>query len=116
MRAPILDTTALFGRRHLHPCFNLNDLERMNDSSLFNDEQRTIGSRPPLGEDLLPPVEQPSARFIIQLFVVPALIVVMIVARLAGVQLACAKHGAGAGAADSGYRTRAERSPLAAGP
>jgi len=32
-----------------------------------------------LGEDLLPPVEQPSARFIMQLFVVPALIVLIIV-------------------------------------
>ena len=51
----------------------------MNDSSLIGDEHRTIESRPPLGEDLLPPVEQPSARFIIQLFVVPALIVLMIV-------------------------------------
>jgi HEAT repeat protein len=35
--------------------------------------------RPPLGEELLPPVEQPSAKFIIQLFVVPALIVMGIV-------------------------------------
>jgi HEAT repeat protein len=52
----------------------------MNDSSLFSNEHRTIESRPPLGEDLLPPVEQPSARFIIQLFVVPALIVLLIVA------------------------------------
>jgi hypothetical protein len=32
-----------------------------------------------LGEDLLPPVEKPSARFIMQLFVVPALIVLVIV-------------------------------------
>jgi HEAT repeat protein len=32
-----------------------------------------------LGQDLLPPVEQPSARFIVQLFVVPALIVIAIV-------------------------------------
>jgi hypothetical protein len=52
----------------------------MNDSNLFGDENRKIESRPPLGEDLLPPVEQPSARFIIQLFVVPALIVLLIVA------------------------------------
>src|SRR6186997_348175 len=52
----------------------------MSDSSLFSSEPQKIQSRPPLGEDLLPPVEQPSARFIIQLFVVPALIVVMIVA------------------------------------
>jgi hypothetical protein len=34
---------------------------------------------PPSGEDLLPPVEPPSAGFIIQLFVVPALIVLVIV-------------------------------------
>jgi hypothetical protein len=52
----------------------------MNDSSLFSNEHRTLESRPPLGEELLPPVEQPSARFIIQLFVVPALIVMLIVA------------------------------------
>jgi hypothetical protein len=52
----------------------------MNDSSLFSNEPPKIESRPPLGEDLLPPVEQPSARFIIQLFVVPALIVALIVA------------------------------------
>ena len=55
----------------------------MNDSRSSNDD-RTVGSRPPLGEELLPPVEQPSARFIIQLFVVPALIVVMIVAAWLG--------------------------------
>jgi HEAT repeat protein len=52
----------------------------MNDSSLFPNQPQKIESRPPLGEDLLPPVEQPSARFIIQLFVVPALIVMLIVA------------------------------------
>ena len=52
----------------------------MNDSSLFRDEYSTGLPRPPAGEDLLPPVEQPSARFIIQLFVVPALIVMLIVA------------------------------------
>jgi hypothetical protein len=51
----------------------------MSDSNLFGDEHRKMESRPPLGEDLLPPVEQPSARFIIQLFVVPALIVLLIV-------------------------------------
>jgi HEAT repeat protein len=34
---------------------------------------------PPAGEDLLPPVQPPSAGFIIQLFVVPALIVLVIV-------------------------------------
>ena len=33
----------------------------------------------PAGDDLLPPVEPPSAGFIIQLFVVPALIVLVIV-------------------------------------
>jgi HEAT repeat protein len=36
-------------------------------------------SQVPAGEDLLPPVEPPSAGFIIQLFVVPALIVLVIV-------------------------------------
>jgi HEAT repeat protein len=36
-------------------------------------------SRPQMVDDLLPPVEPPSARFIIQLFVVPALIVLAIV-------------------------------------
>src|SRR4051812_36885019 len=51
----------------------------MNDSSLFRDEPAKYEARPPLGEELLPPVEQPSARFIVQLFVVPALIVVLIV-------------------------------------
>jgi len=52
----------------------------MNDVSQFRDDDRKIESRPPLGEDLLPPVEEPSARFIVQLFVVPALIVLLIVA------------------------------------
>src|SRR5215475_12917195 len=52
----------------------------MNDSSLFSNEPQKIQPKPPLGEELLPPVEQPSARFIIQLFVVPALIVILIVA------------------------------------
>lgn len=51
----------------------------MNDSRTFRDEQLGGPSRPPLGEELLPPVEQPSAKFIIQLFVVPALIVMAIV-------------------------------------
>jgi hypothetical protein len=37
-------------------------------------------ARVPAGDDLLPPVEPPSAGFIIQLFVVPALIVMVIVA------------------------------------
>ncbi len=52
----------------------------MNDPSTISDELRGGPLRPPLGEELLPPVEQPSARFIIQLFVVPALIVMGIVA------------------------------------
>ncbi len=52
----------------------------MDDSSLFPTQKSTFESRPPLGQDLLPPVEEPSARFIIQLFVVPALIVMLIVA------------------------------------
>jgi HEAT repeat protein len=51
----------------------------MNDSRSFRDEGLGGPSRPPLGEELLPPVEQPSARFIVQLFVVPALIVLAIV-------------------------------------
>jgi HEAT repeat protein len=51
----------------------------MNESRTFRDEGIGGPARPPLGQDLLPPVEQPSARFIIQLFVVPALIVLAIV-------------------------------------
>src|SRR5262245_32402185 len=51
----------------------------MNESRRFPDERRGGPSRPPLGEELLPPVEQPSGKFIIQLFVVPALIVMAIV-------------------------------------
>ena len=51
----------------------------MNESRTFRDEGLGGPSRPPLGEELLPPVEQPSARFIVQLFVVPALIVLAIV-------------------------------------
>jgi HEAT repeat protein len=43
-------------------------------------DQRPSGkSGAPVGDDLLPPVEPPSAGFIIQLFVVPALIVLVIV-------------------------------------
>jgi HEAT repeat protein len=38
-----------------------------------------LGSRPVLGEELLPPVEPPSAGFIVQLFIVPAVIVLLIV-------------------------------------
>lgn len=51
----------------------------MNDPRKVSDERLGGPSRPPLGEELLPPVEQPSAKFIIQLFVVPALIVMAIV-------------------------------------
>jgi HEAT repeat protein len=51
----------------------------MNESRTFRDENLGGPSRPPLGEELLPPIEQPSAKFIIQLFVVPALIVIGIV-------------------------------------
>ncbi len=50
-----------------------------NESRTFRDEQLGGPSRPPLGQELLPPVEQPSAKFIVQLFVVPALIVLAIV-------------------------------------
>jgi hypothetical protein len=51
----------------------------MNESRTFRDEGLGGPSRPPLGEELLPPVEQPSAKFIIQLFVVPLLIVMSMV-------------------------------------
>src|SRR3954467_9820941 len=51
----------------------------MNESPIPHDERLGGPSRPPLGEDLLPPVEQPSARFIVQLFIIPALIVLAIV-------------------------------------
>jgi HEAT repeat protein len=51
----------------------------MNESPPLGDERLGGPSRPPLGAELLPPVEEPSARFIIQLFVVPALIVLAIV-------------------------------------
>jgi HEAT repeat protein len=51
----------------------------MNESRTFREAGAGGPSRPPLGEELLPPVEQPSARFIMQLFVVPALIVLIIV-------------------------------------
>ena len=40
---------------------------------------------PATGDDILPPVEPPSARFIIQLFVVPAIIVMLVVAVWIGV-------------------------------
>ena len=51
----------------------------MSDTLNYRDERLGGPSRPPLGAELLPPVEQPSAKFIIQLFVVPALIVMGIV-------------------------------------
>ncbi|MCC7475157.1 MAG: HEAT repeat domain-containing protein [Pirellulales bacterium] len=51
----------------------------MNESEPSHVPETGRSSRPLLGEELLPPVEQPSARFIIQLFVVPALIVLAIV-------------------------------------
>jgi hypothetical protein len=52
----------------------------MDDSQPFQREGiDEISSRAPRGEDLLPPVEPPSAKFIVQLFVVPALIVLVIV-------------------------------------
>jgi HEAT repeat protein len=51
----------------------------MSESKSPQDDQN-IGPRAlPAGDDLLPPVEPPSAGFIIQLFVVPALIVLVIV-------------------------------------
>jgi HEAT repeats len=53
--------------------------QAMDDFQTFPDERRGGPSRPPLGTELLPPVEAPSARFIVQLFVVPALIVLSIV-------------------------------------
>lgn len=40
---------------------------------------------PASGDDMLPPVEPPSAKFIIQLFVVPAIIVMLVVAVWIGV-------------------------------
>ena len=36
-------------------------------------------TRPLVGDELLPPVEPPSAGFIVQLFVIPAVIVLIIV-------------------------------------
>lgn len=52
----------------------------MNEPRFTVEDPRITGPQPPAGDDLLPPVEPPSAGFIIQLFVVPALIVVLIVA------------------------------------
>ncbi len=52
----------------------------MPDSqSVPSQDLPTRHSEPLTGDDMLPPVEPPSAGFIIQLFVVPALIVLMIV-------------------------------------
>lgn len=54
----------------------------MSDAPWPDDNSRIGPEKPPSvsGEDLLPPVEPPSASFILQLFVVPALIVLVIVA------------------------------------
>ncbi len=51
----------------------------MNDHRFQVEDPRFERSNLPAGDDLLPPVEPPSAGFIIQLFVVPALIVLLIV-------------------------------------
>jgi hypothetical protein len=51
----------------------------MSDLQIQRDDTTVARSTVPTGEDLLPPVEPPSAGFIIQLFVVPALIVLVIV-------------------------------------
>lgn len=48
--------------------------------SFEDSETNPIASRPRSGDELLPPVEPPSAGFIVQLFVVPAVIVLLIVA------------------------------------
>jgi HEAT repeat protein len=52
----------------------------MNEPRFTVEDPRISPSQAPGGDDLLPPVEPPSAGFIIQLFVVPALIVLLIVA------------------------------------
>jgi HEAT repeat protein len=52
----------------------------MNDARFQGEDELAGRSGLPAGGDLLPPVEPPSAGFIIQLFVVPALIVLAIVA------------------------------------
>jgi hypothetical protein len=51
----------------------------MSDLQSPRDGQHVGRPTLPAGDDLLPPVEPPSAGFIIQLFVVPALIVLVIV-------------------------------------
>jgi HEAT repeat protein len=52
----------------------------MNEARFTVEDPRITQPQPPAGDDLLPPVEPPSAGFIIQLFVIPALIVILIVA------------------------------------
>ncbi len=52
----------------------------MSESRFSVDDPRLNRPQAPVGDDLLPPVEPPSAGFIVQLFVIPALIVIMIVA------------------------------------
>jgi HEAT repeat protein len=51
----------------------------MNEPRFTVEDPRVTRSQVPAGDDLLPPVEPPSAGFILQLFVIPALIVLMIV-------------------------------------
>jgi len=51
----------------------------MSDDQLTVEDPRKNHPQLPVGDELLPPVEPPSAGFIIQLFVIPALIVLLIV-------------------------------------
>src|SRR6476620_5894792 len=53
----------------------------MSDTDFSSRDFQADGrdARPLSSEELLPPVEPPSARFIVQLFVVPAVIVLLIV-------------------------------------
>jgi hypothetical protein len=53
---------------------------RMSYSSRIDDPSSELSPRPVAGDELLPPVEPPNAGFIIQLFVIPAVIVMLIVA------------------------------------
>src|SRR6187200_789731 len=53
----------------------MSDSHHLSDDIAAEEARR----RSLTGEDLLPPVEPPSATFIVQLFVVPAVIVVLIV-------------------------------------
>jgi hypothetical protein len=58
----------------------MNDTPRPNEPPQFGArEPYPAASGGLTGDDQLPPVEPPNARFIIQLFVVPALIVMMVV-------------------------------------